>query len=388
VTATQSGYLLIADITGYTAFLSASELDHAQGTLTSLLELLIEHTRPPLVISRLAGDAVISYGLQDQFMQGQTFVELIEDTYVAFRKAIERMVLNNTCRCQACANVGSLDLKFFVHHGEFGLQRLSQHDELVGSDVILIHRLLKNHVAETLGIRAYTLYTDAAIRRLGLQDMCVSLAPHAEVYEHLGEVQTWIQPMHPVWEAKRASARVTIPPDRIAVQVEAEIAMPPHVLWDYLANPDFRKFLVGSDSQRILNRSQGRVAPGSAFQCFHGKSIITQTVLEWQPFELMTTEDLVMPDLSALLELRLQPTQNGSRLILTFGKPRGAPLKRLVGALVLGWKARSGSGQRDLDTFKARVEADYARRGAAPQAVAIGSGEIAQAASASLAAHD
>jgi hypothetical protein len=57
-------------------YLSQSELEHAQETLTALLELLIKHTRPPLVISRLAGDAVISYGLQDNFFQGQTFIEL------------------------------------------------------------------------------------------------------------------------------------------------------------------------------------------------------------------------------------------------------------------------------------------------------------------------
>jgi uncharacterized protein DUF2652 len=109
MTTPTSGFLLIADITGYTAYLSASELEHAQEILTELLELLIQYTRPPLIISRLAGDAVISYTLQDQFMQGQTFVELIEDTYVAFPKAIERMALNNTCGCQACANVSALE---------------------------------------------------------------------------------------------------------------------------------------------------------------------------------------------------------------------------------------------------------------------------------------
>ena len=53
--ATRFGYFLIADITGYTQYLSVSELEHAQQTLTSLLNLLIEHTKPPLVISRLAG---------------------------------------------------------------------------------------------------------------------------------------------------------------------------------------------------------------------------------------------------------------------------------------------------------------------------------------------
>ena len=93
---TRLGYFLIADITGYTQYLGASELEHAQKTLTALLNLLIHDTRPPLVISRLAGDAVISYGLSDNFLTGQTFAETIEDTYVDFRRAIERMVHNTT----------------------------------------------------------------------------------------------------------------------------------------------------------------------------------------------------------------------------------------------------------------------------------------------------
>ena len=59
---TQSGFIVIADITGYTSYLRESELEHAQEILQSLLELLIGHTKPPMVISRLAGDAVISYG--------------------------------------------------------------------------------------------------------------------------------------------------------------------------------------------------------------------------------------------------------------------------------------------------------------------------------------
>src|SRR4051812_19755187 len=111
--ATQFGYFLIADITGYTQYLSESELDHAQKTLTALLNLLINHTKPPLIISRLAGDAVISYGLRGSFVGGQTFAEILEETYVSFRQQIELMVHNTTCQCNACRNIGSLDLKFF-----------------------------------------------------------------------------------------------------------------------------------------------------------------------------------------------------------------------------------------------------------------------------------
>jgi hypothetical protein len=83
----ESGMLLIADISGYTKFLASSELEHAQDSLRSLLNLLIEHTRPPLVISRLEGDAVISYAPAGSFQQGQSIVEIIESTYYDFCRA-------------------------------------------------------------------------------------------------------------------------------------------------------------------------------------------------------------------------------------------------------------------------------------------------------------
>ena len=359
MTQTEQGYLLIADITGYTMFLSQSELEHAQEILGTLLELLIQHTRPPLQISRLAGDAVISYALRGSALHGQTFVEMIEDTYVAFRRAIDLMVLNNRCQCNACSNVTSLDLKFFVHYGTFAIQRLSAHDELVGNDVNLLHRLLKNHVTEQTGIRAYTLYTDAAVQALGLEEMCELLRAHQESYEHLGETQVWLQDMHPVWTATQASARITIPPDRLALQVAAEIAMPPHQVWDYLGRPEFRSILIGSDRQVIHNRRHGRIAEGTVFQCFHGDRMTTQTLLVWQPFEQMTSQDLTpVPKTYVLVNLLLTPTATGTRLVQQFSKGIGPWWGRLLCDLALPTLAKGW--QKDMDAFKARIESDLA----------------------------
>src|SRR5688500_7130241 len=113
---TEKGFLLIADISGYTSFLRNSELDSAAEHLRAFLDILIENTKPPLVVSRLQGDAVISYALEGSFLQGQTLVEMIEATYIAFRQALDLAVLNNACDCKACLLIPSLDLKFFVHH--------------------------------------------------------------------------------------------------------------------------------------------------------------------------------------------------------------------------------------------------------------------------------
>ena len=50
MTRTHEGFFLIADITGYTLYLTGSELEHAQETLTALLEML---TDPALFSSGL-----------------------------------------------------------------------------------------------------------------------------------------------------------------------------------------------------------------------------------------------------------------------------------------------------------------------------------------------
>ncbi len=355
--ASQSGFLVISDISGYTLFLSKSELEHAQEILQTLLELLIDHNRPPLTISRTAGDAVISYALAGAAIQGQTFVELMEDTYVAFRRAIELMVMNNSCRCNACANISSLDLKFFVHHGEFGIQKLGGHDELVGSDVNLLHRLLKNRVVEATGVRAYTLYSDAAIRALGLDGFTASLAPHQESYEHLGAVALWVQDMHPVWQAKQKDRLITIPRERVTLEVSTEIALPPHQVWNYLIQPEFQSVIVGSDRQEITHTHNGRVAPGSVYVCYHGKQIIRRTILQWRPFEEIITEDLTpLPRTFVPIRYLLTPTENGTRITQTFGKFRG-PL-RLVGDLILRMSARQA--QVDVEKFRDAVHTAWA----------------------------
>jgi len=97
----QEGFLIISDITGYSKYVNESELEHARESLTALLNLLIEHTQSPLVISKLEGDAIFSYAPADGFLQKQSLLDMIESTYASFRKALELMVLNTTCTCNA-----------------------------------------------------------------------------------------------------------------------------------------------------------------------------------------------------------------------------------------------------------------------------------------------
>lgn len=138
----QQGYLLLADISGYTAFLTGTELDHATGVIDDLTSCVVEHLPPPLRLVKLEGDAVFTYAPHDVFSNGERALELIEQCYIAFCDRIADVIRQTTCTCAACANVGTLDLKFVAHFGEFVVQHGPRGDDLAGGDVIVVHRLL------------------------------------------------------------------------------------------------------------------------------------------------------------------------------------------------------------------------------------------------------
>ena len=352
------GLLLIADITGYTGYLTASELEHAQGVLESLLGVLVDETRPPLRISGFEGDAILSYTIPGVEISSQTFVEIIESCYVNFRRQMELLVLNNTCGCNACANINRLDLKFFVHWGSFTLQQLGQSQELFGPEVILIHRLLKNHVKEATGIGAYTVYTRAAADHLQLNS--AGLTPHHEAYEEFGTLELLVQDMHPVWEETRERLAGDLP-RRVMLTDDVEIALSPVTVWDYLVNPAFRSILVGGfQVEATGRRADGRLGEGSTFICYHGDREVRELILEWRPFERLVTRDQVMSGPTVVFAGTLTPSGEGTRLRLSLGDVEGPAIKAI--ALRLALRAQSRRNRRDMVNFKNAVESDVSEK--------------------------
>jgi hypothetical protein len=332
----EKGYLVIADITGYTAYLSQSELDHAEGILTDLLNALLENTKPPLVVSRLEGDAVISYAPEGSFKQGQTLVEIIESLYAGFRLTRERVRLNSTPTCQACINIPNLDLKFFVHFGTFKLQHVGTHTELVGPDVNLVHRLLKNTITEKTGLSAYAAYTQAAIDALDIADISAPMKSHTESYEHFGQVKMAVQDMHAVWEQTRHWHHVVVEPAEAVAIVEREYPLPAPIVWDYHTQPEYRTLIHGSDRQTLANLTAGRAGPGTIYHCAHGNSEILQTILDWQPFEYYTFErPSFLPGTSNTFTIRFAPTENGTRVTDLAGRTKGPLVGRALNDMFL-----------------------------------------------------
>jgi len=87
----RQGYLLLADISGYTAFLTATELEHAQAIVHELTSLIRERLAPPMRFVKLEGDAVFCYTDAATFREGERFIELVESCYFAFSNRLADM---------------------------------------------------------------------------------------------------------------------------------------------------------------------------------------------------------------------------------------------------------------------------------------------------------
>ena len=380
----ERGYLVIADITGYTAFLSDSELEHAEDSLRDLLDLIIKQTKPPLVISRLEGDAVISYAPEASFLQGQTMVEIIENTYVKFREARQRMRLNTSCGCNACQNIPNLDLKFFVHHGTYVLQKIANYTELVGNDVNTVHRLLKNHIKEKTGVSAYAAYTQAAVDALGIHEFVNEMQEHIEEFPDVGEIRLYVENLEPIWQRESERRRVFVEPEEALFAIETEIPAEPPLVWDYFMKPEYRMILTGADSIKVDNKKFGRLDTGSVYICAHGDQKSLHAIVDWRPFEYYTYETQIGPGLSGTITTRFIATEGGTQVISILGRLQGSLIARKRFKLKQG-KFVAGI-QNGVDAFRDFIIQEL-ETGATvrPEASNVPADQVTAAAQASLA---
>lgn len=323
------GFIVMADITGYTMFLNESELDHATESLASVLDVIIDSTASPLVLYRVVGDAVVSYALDDQILNPQTLVDQLENIYVNYRRALEQMVINTTCTCNACANLSGLDLKFIVHHGEFSIKEMAGNAEILGPQVNLVFRLAKNSIKELLGLGAYIAYTREAIDSLDLPEFAMTLVPLEEDVDDFGKVWIHVADMQSVWERRRHEAPFTIPDGDVMLSFTRDIHAPLGIIWDHLTDPKTRSRLFQSEPDVTTSGKDGKMGEGGAYVCSHGKFRVPHRIVDWIPLAQYTFES-ENPHFRNIWQFRLTDLGPVTRLDVKVGKSRSTPLKRVV----------------------------------------------------------
>lgn len=287
----QKGFLLIADITGYTMFLTSSELEHAQGVLDALFKSIFAEIRAPILLSNLQGDAALAYLPEASVPQPQFPLDAVERIYCSFANTLAAMRLNTSCTCNACRNMGQLDLKFFLHFGTYATQVLAGRTELQGAEVIRLHRLMKNTVNKTTGIKAYALVTEVAAQAIGLPDFFAGAIRHVEPSSELGDTACFVYDLAPVFANWRTSRRVLVQPgEPLSLEiVECDLPVPPAVAWTYVTDVSKKaRWQQGIDSMSMTGLSAGRVGAGSAQHCAHGNEVTVHDIVDWRPFDYVT----------------------------------------------------------------------------------------------------
>ena len=205
---TVDGPLLLADIGGYTGFLRTVQTVHADdafangavpdayGLVSSLLDTIVGRLVPPFTLSKLEGDAVFAYASDDADVpRGDELLASLQACYDDFRRLLADAHDVWTCRCDACMRIDQLELKFIVHAGRFVIQSIAGAAELVGPEVVMAHRLLKNDAPKVLGSGAYALLTSPVVERfeVGID----GALPMTAEYEHYEPLETWLYRLRP-----------------------------------------------------------------------------------------------------------------------------------------------------------------------------------------------
>jgi len=353
---------LIADISGYTGYLADVELDHAQDILADLIGAVVTALRPDFRLAKLEGDAAFTYMIGET-IDGSMLLDTIERCYFGFRRRRRDVRQATACDCNACVRIPDLDLKFVVHHGAAILQKVAGRQELLGSDVIVAHRLLKNDVVETLGIAAYALISQPCVDVTDIDPAALGMREHTETYDRIGDVKAWAHDLGRRWEEEEARGRVFVTPEESILIVSVPTDVPPQVAWEFLTKPGQRmSWQPWVTEVEIKGAPGGRRGLGSANHCMHGKDAVIEEILDWRPYDYVTDRTILDTPggpVKVLHTIELEPTTTGTTIHLRFAAPRTKREKGLMEHIGPAYGAALRSG---IPSLIAQLDAELAAR--------------------------
>jgi hypothetical protein len=324
----EAGFLVIADLTGYTAYLSRSEIEHAPTIAGDLLETIIGRLEPPLRLAKLEGDAAFLYA-EDGLADPSLLMRALKASYVAFRRRLRSIERATSCSCIACGLAPRLDLKLVVHHGPFVRTVISGRDELAGSSVIVAHRLLKGTTVATARTPGFALFTREAIDALRLDAVALGLVESHEAIEHLGDVSTFILDLEQIWTAERGQRRLSGTTGRSVLDLTIGLETDPATAWEYLTAPSLRPLWEGPIViEEVLAGGQRGV--GTTSQCVTGRLATLEEIVDWQPSDHAGWR-LAVPEIGPVeATLDLAQVEDATRVHLRWSVPSEMSMDPLV----------------------------------------------------------
>lgn len=137
--------LFIPDISGFTNFVQTTEVEHSQHVIAELLEILIDSNANEFQLAEVEGDALFFFK-EEEIPSLEKLLAQVETMFTAFYSHLKLLEKNRICPCHACATAPELDLKIIAHCGELQFISVKGDRKPFGSQVIEVHRMMKNSI--------------------------------------------------------------------------------------------------------------------------------------------------------------------------------------------------------------------------------------------------
>jgi hypothetical protein len=245
--------ILIPDISGYTEFVSKTEIDHSSHILNRLLETIVAAAGEEFVISEVEGDAVLMYRKGSPPSKKEIIDQCVK-IFRAFHTELQEMNRVSICQCGSCRGISDMTLKFVVHYGTITEISVARFVKASGLDMVIAHRLLKNNIDS----HEYILVTKNYLSNIPDADETMQLAwvPSKESYDAIGEVEFNFATLEPVKKSiPQPEKRKEIISD-LGMQ-SSQIEMDANYLdvFQIMMNPDERQLAGGGGMKEIINFS-------------------------------------------------------------------------------------------------------------------------------------
>lgn len=185
------GVIILADISGYTELLTTAQADKSARIVAHITERVFAATIDAFIVNEIEGDALFTYTVEPPggpalFRETLKQLEAYAD---AFFHSMEELKYSNLQDDPDLAPlIKRISMKFVVHYGAFAVNKIGPFVKLVGADIILPHRLLKNSVDSD----SYFLFTRAFLDLSGDAEGAKTLTAVEEI-KHFGAVDVGVR---------------------------------------------------------------------------------------------------------------------------------------------------------------------------------------------------
>ena len=180
--------LCIPDISGFTRFMAENDIEFTRKIIPPLIRTIINSNKLKMSVGEIEGDAVFFY----RFGTLPTLNELVmqcHEFYTSFNAQLFSLLEEYGDDFQKRISSNKLSLKVVLHAANIFSTQIEGITKLIGEDMVLVHKLLKNSVPEM----EYMLLTDKLLDNYSSAEQerafsVYTVMDGSDEYEYIGKV--------------------------------------------------------------------------------------------------------------------------------------------------------------------------------------------------------